>query len=428
MVNKLVQLWKAKDIRNDILFVFFVLLIFRLIAHIPVPGIDASGIREFLAGNQLAGLINLFTGGGLETFSIVMLGVGPYITSSIIFQLLTMVVPRLEELSKEGEYGRQKINQWTRLLTVPLAALQAYGTLVFLGSKGGQAGSLLGSMTPVQIVTAILSITAGSIFLMWLGELISERKVGNGISLLIFAGIVSQLPRAVMQIISDYKVDPSVLTSYVIFVIVAIIVIAGVIYITEGQRNIPVSYARLTRGNKMYGGNQTHLPLRVNQAGVIPIIFAISIIIFPSFIAQFLVHADSAFIANIANWVINTFQNGLFYGIVYFILVVGFTYFYTAIIFHPDQVAENLQKQGGFIPGIRPGTETRDYLSNVTNRIVLFGALFLGAIAVFPLMIKGASNINLVIGGTSLLIVVSVVVETVKQINSQLIMRDYEGF
>ncbi|KKT34858.1 MAG: Protein translocase subunit SecY [Parcubacteria group bacterium GW2011_GWA2_44_12] len=426
--NKLSQIWKARDIRNDIIFVFLMLLIFRLVAHIPVPGIDSSAVKEFLRGNQFTGLLNIFTGGGLETFSVVMLGVGPYITSSIIFQLLTMIVPRLEDLSKEGEYGRQKINQWTRLLTLPLAALQAYGTLVFLGRNSGGAAGFLSSISLFQLLTAIISITAGSLFLMWLGELISERKVGNGISLLIFAGIISSIPRSIAQALADYNVDHSVLTSYIIFLVLALIIIAAVIYITEGQRNIPVSYARLTHGSKTYGGNQTHLPLRINQAGVIPIIFAISLLLFPPLLAQFFSHARTQWIASASNFIITTFQNRLIYGILYFVLVFGFTYFYTAIIFHPEQVAENLQKQGGFIPGIRPGSETRDYLAKVTNRIVFTGAVFLGVIAVLPLLMQGSSNLNVVIGGTSLLIVVSVVIETIKQINSQLIMREYEGF
>lgn len=432
MLIKFKQLYKAKDLRRNILFVLAMLFIFRLAAHIPVPGVSIEGLKDFLGGNQILGLLNIFTGGGLENFSIVMLGVGPYITASIIFQLLTMIIPKLEEISKEGEAGQQKINKWTRYLTIPMACLQAYGTIVFLSQKTGstaQAGgsTLLAGLSPVQIITAVISVTAGSVFLMWLGEIISEKKVGNGISLLIFAGIIARLPQAVIQAWSDFQVDPGALTSYIIFIVIALITIAAVVFITEGQRNIPVSYARRIRGNRMYGGTDTHLPLRVNQAGVIPIIFAISIILFPPLIAQFFVSAKTAFIAGISQFTIDLFQNQIFYGICYFLLVVGFTYFYTAIIFHPQQIADNLQKQGGFIPGIRPGKETMTYLNNTMTRIVFAGALFLGIIAVLPVLMKNYGGVSLVVGGTSLLIVVSVVIETVKQIDSQLMMREYEA-
>lgn len=427
MLNKLRQLYKARDLRNDILFVFAIILIFRLISHIPVPGVSAEGLKNFLQGNQLLGMLNIFTGGGLQNFSIVMLGLGPYITASIIFQLLTMIVPRLEELSKEGEQGMQKINQWTRMVAVPLAILQAYATLIFLSKNSSAGQSIISSFTPMQLVTAIISITGGSIFLMWLGELISERKVGNGISILIFAGIISALPQTVVQGWFDFTTDPGAFTKYLIFIIVALVTIAAVVIITEGQRNIPVSYARRLRGGRQYGGAETHLPLRVNQAGVIPIIFAISILLFPPLLAQFFAGAKTAFVATAANFTINIFQQPVFRGVLYFLLVVIFTYFYTAIIFHPDQIAENLQKQGGFVPGIRPGRETAVYLGRVMNRIILAGALFLGLIAILPTLLQKAGGFNLVIGGTSLLIVVAVVIETVKQIESQLVMRDYEG-
>ncbi len=422
MFDKFEQIWKAKDLRNNILFVLGMLVVFRFAAHIPIPGVNAVAMKNLFASNQILGLMNLFSGGGMENFSIVMMGVAPYITSSIIFQLLGMIVPKIEEMQKE-EDGRQKINMWTRWLTVPLAAMQAYGMITLL--RRSSAG-ILGVVAPFDFAVIIVTISAGTIFLMWIGELISEKKIGNGISLLIFAGIVSGLPQVVKQIIVTF--DQSQLFMLTGFVVIAIITVVGVVIINEGQRNIPVQYARQIRGNRTFGGTSTHLPLRVNMAGVIPIIFAISIVLFPSMIAQFLIHAKTAWVANAAAGTISLFNNQLFYGIVYFLLVFAFTYFYTEVIFHPTQIAENLQKQGGFIPGIRPGKTTSDYLSATTHKIILVGALFLGLIAVLPLLMRYFTGVQAFsVGGTSLLIVVSVVIETVKQIESQLTMREYDG-
>ena len=424
MIEKLTQIWKTKDLRNNILIVLGMLAIFRFLAHIPIPGVDLAALKKFFQSNQLFGLVNIFSGGTMENFSIVMLGVAPYITSSIIFQLLTMIIPKLEELSKEGEYGQKKINMYTRWLTVPLGGLQAFGMINILNQSSRQ---IFGALTPFRYVTMMLTITAGTILLMWIGELISERKIGNGISLLIFAGIVASLPKTVQQAILTF--DPSQIFNLIIFAVIAVVTIAAVVIITEGQRNIPVSYARQVRGMKMYGGVNTHLPLRVNMAGVIPIIFAISLILFPPMIARFFVAAKSAWIAAAAQWTVDIFQNTLIYGMMYFVLVVAFTYFYTAVIFHPDKIADNLQKQGGFVPGIRPGRPTAEYLQYVTRRIILAGALFLGIIAILPLVVQSfTGGGSLVIGGTSLLIVVSVVIETVKQVESQMTMREYEGY
>ncbi len=422
MLNKLIQIWKAKDLRNNILFVLGMLVIFRFAAHIPVPGVNAAALKEIFANNQILGLMNIFSGGGMQNFSIVMMGVAPYITSSIIFQLLAMIVPKLEEMQKE-ESGRQKINMWTRWLTVPLAAMQSYGMIAILRNS---SYDLLGDIGHFDLFAIIVSITAGTIFLMWIGELISEKNIGNGISLLIFAGIVASLPQSIQQFLVTF--DNSQILVLIGFLAVALITVVGVVIINEGQRNIPVQYARQVRGNRMYGGTSTHLPLRVNMAGVIPIIFAISVVLFPPMIAQFFIHAKTAFIATAAEWVIAIFQNQLFYGVVYFLLVFAFTFFYTEVIFHPNQIAENLQKQGGFIPGIRPGKNTSEYLAYTTHKIILVGALFLGIIAVLPLILRAVTNMqSLVIGGTSLLIVVAVVIETVKQVESQLNMREYEG-
>lgn len=422
MWEKLRQIWDIKDIRNNILFVVGMLVVFRLLAHIPVPGVNVANLRDFFAGNQIMGLLNVFSGGTMENFSLIMLGVGPYITASIIFQLLAMIVPTLEEMSKEGESGQAKINMYTRWLTVPLAFANSYGMIKILSRS---ARPILSDLSPLRMLTIMIAITAGTMFLVWLGEIISEKKVGNGVSLLIFAGIVSSLPTGIRNAMVNYT--PSDFYTYVLFVGIALLTVVGVVFINEGQRNIPVSYAKQVRGNRVYGGSTTHLPLRVNMAGVIPIIFAISLILFPPMIAQFFVHSNSAAIAGGAVKIIQLFQGQLFYGIAYFVLVFGFTYFYTAVVFHPQKVAENLQKQGGFIPGIRPGKETESYLQSTVNRINLVGALFLGVIAVLPLLMQNTLGAQAMrIGGTSLLIVVSVAIETGKQIEAQLTMHEYD--
>jgi preprotein translocase subunit SecY len=422
MFERLIQIWKVKDIRNSILFILGMLVIFRLAAHIPIPGINVENLKQFFSTNQILGLLNLFSGGSMTNFSIVMLGVAPYITSSIIFQLLGMIIPKLEEMMKE-ESGRKKVNAWTRWMTVPLAFLQAYSMIILLRRS---PQPIVEDLNPFNLFMMIVTITAGTIFLMWIGELISERKMGNGISLIIFAGIISGIPKAIQQTLVNFSKDQ--IMTFVAFAVLAIVTVVGVVIISEAQRNIPVSYAKRVRGNRMYGGTNTHLPVRINQAGVIPIIFAISIILFPSMIAQFMVRAKTEFVVTMGHWILNVFQNNLVYGILYFLMVFGFTYFYTAVIFHPTQIADNLQKSGAFIPGIRPGEHTSQYLQNTISRITLTGALFLAIIAVLPLLVQhGLGMQSMVVGGTSILIVVSVVIETVKQIDSQLSMRDYEG-
>jgi len=424
--NRVQRIWTDIELRKKILFVLAMLVIFRLAAHIPIPGIDAAALRQYFAQNQVLGILNLFSGGGLENFSIVALGVGPYITASIIVQLLQMVIPSLEELSKEGEQGQRKMNQYMRYLTVPLSFLQSYGLITILKQSSSLGAQIVASFTLSTWVLTILTLTAGTLFLMWVGELISEKKIGNGVSLLIFAGIVASLPRAAQQIIATYT--SSQILPIAFLVVIAVLTVAAIVYITEAQRNIPVTYARQVRGSRTVGGAVTHLPMRVNQAGVIPIIFAISIVLFPPLIAQFFLRVESAALRNAAETVIRVFQNQIFYGVLYFLMVFGFTYFYTAVVFHPDKIAENLQKQGGFIPGIRPGKETATYLSQVSNRIMLAGALFLGVVAVMPVVLQSVFNSSsLVIGGTSVLIVVSVVIEMMQQINAQLVMRDYES-
>ncbi|MBU1136871.1 preprotein translocase subunit SecY [Patescibacteria group bacterium] len=423
-LEKITQIFKIADLRKKIIFVLLIFVVFRIAANIPVPGINTEQLKDFFANNQLFGLLNIFTGGAMSNLSIIMLGLGPYITATIIMQLLTMIFPQIEALYKEeGEAGKQKFNQYSRILTIPLAALQAYAMLTILGRQG-----ILGNLSASQWAISISVITAGALFLMWLGELISEKGVGNGVSLLIFAGIVSRVPLSIRELAAAY--DPSKITSYLAFFVLALIITASVVVITEGRRNIPVSYAKRVRGNKVYGGVSTYLPLNVNPAGVIPIIFALSIMLFPGMIASFLGTSDIPAISNAAQAIGRLFQNQWFYGVSYFILVVLFTYFYTAVTFDPKNIAENLQKMGGFVPGIRPGKPTSDFLYFILNRVLLFGAIFLGSVAVLPSIIQGATGITafeFAIGGTALLIVVSVALETVRQVSSQLTMRDYEG-
>jgi len=398
----------------------FILVVFRLVSNIPIPAIDASRLREFFAQNQFFGLISTFTGGSLAALSIGMLGLGPYITASIIMQLLTMIFPSLEQMYKyEGEMGRMRFNQYSRLLTVPLAALQGYGFLVLLYRQG-----VIGSLTMMEWVSAISVIIAGSVFLMWLGELITEKNLGNGASLLILAGIVARFPNSLKQTLFTY--DPSQLFTYVGFVIVSLAVIVGVVYITEAQRNIPINYARRIRGMKVYGGVSTYLPMRVNNAGVIPIIFALSILLFPGMIANFFAGSSNVILARIALFVNSFLQSHGWYSFFYFILVVLFTYFYTAVTFDPKSISENIQKQGGYIPGIRPGPMTAQFLNYLLNRVTLVGALFLGLIAILPNIVQSATGITaFTVGGTSILIVVSVALEVMKQVDAQLSMYEY---
>lgn len=423
MIEKIVRIFKVKELRNKILFILGLLIIFRLTANIPLPGVDTEQLKSFFDNNQLFGMINTFSGGGLSNISIVLLGVGPYITSSIIMQLLTMIFPTLEKLQKEeGEAGRQKFNMWTRWITVPLAGLQAFAMINLLKSQ-----NVIGALSVYDMATIIVVATAGTVFLMWLGELITEKGIGNGVSIIIFAGIVASLPGAFSNIAATF--DSTDLFGYILFFLVGLATIAGVVMVNEGQRNIPISYAKRIRGSKTFGGTSTHLPLRVNQAGVIPIIFAISIMLFPGLIANFFVNSDKEAVAQAARFVSQLFQNQLFYGSAYFAMVVLFTYFYTAVVFDPNKISENLQKQGGYVPGVRPGGTTADFLSRIINRITLSGSIFLGLIAVLPIVVQSFTGISaLSVGGTSILIAVSVVIELIKQIEGQLVMRDYEGF
>ncbi len=421
MIERVIEVFRVKDLRNKIFFILALLVVFRLMANVPLPGVDATRLESFFSNNQLLGMVNIFSGGGLSNISIVLLGLGPYITASIVMQLLQMIVPAIEKLSKEeGEAGRAKFNQITRYLTVPFALLQTYGMLTLLRSQG-----VIVVNGTLDILLMMVTATAGTVFLMWLGELITEKKVGNGVSILIFAGIVAALPSSLGRFFSEFQTTE--LFTYVLFIGVALLTIVGVVFMTEAQRNIPIAYAKGMRGGGRSG--TSHLPLRVNQAGVIPIIFAISIVLFPSVIAGALVGSSNATIAAMAQAVNAFFQNTLLYGLIYFALVMVFAYFYTAIIFDPKKIAENLQKQGGYVPGVRPGKQTEHYLHTIMNRITLAGATFLGIVAVMPLIVQEMTQIQaLTVGGTSILIAVSVVIDMIKQIQGQMVMRDYEKF
>ncbi len=416
------RIWKIKQLRNSLLFLVLCVSIFRVAAHITVPGIDAAGLDAFLNSNQFLGLLNMFSGGTLENFSVVALGIAPYITSSIIFQLLGMIFPQMEEMQKDQQ-GREKINRWTRWATAPLALVQSFALMQLIGQQGGQLGTGF-AIEGFALVSALVAMTAGTIFLMWLGELMTEKNVGNGISILILAGIVAGFPGFLQQVAATYT--QADLFNLILFLVITVVTILAVVIVNEGQRNIPIQYARGVRGTASRKV-QSHLPMRVNLGGMIPIIFAVSIIVFPALIAQFFVEAKTEVVQTVANFVIEAFANSWFYGVVYFLLVFGFTYFYATVVFRPDQVAENLQKQGGFIPGVRPGAPTEDYLGWLRNRILFGGASFLAIIAILPVVVQGITGSpNLIVGGASILIVVAVVIDMVKQVESQITMRNYE--
>jgi preprotein translocase subunit SecY len=423
MFSALLEAFRTPDLRNKILFTLGMLLVFRFLAHVPLPGVDQTQLQNVIAGSQLLNLLDLFSGGGLARLSVVALGVNPYINASIIMTLLNQTIPALEALSKEGEYGRNRINQYTRVLTVPLALLQGIGVAVFMQRSG-----VLPEFGPSNLtltLTILASLVAGTLILMWLGELISERGIGNGISFIIFAGIVGRLPTTVSQTLEVQ----SNLFALLAIALIGVFVIGAIIFIQEGQRRIPVQYAKRVRGTRMYSGGSTFIPLRVNSAGVIPIIFAISILLLPSQVAQYFTNSDTDWLKNVSTAIVAAFQNPLVYNSLYFLLVVVFTFFYTAFTFIPNDVAENIKRYGGFIPGIRPGRPTAEFLQRVVTRITIAGALFLGIVAVMPTLIGDITGVQtLRLGGTSILIVVGVVVETMKQLEAQLLQRSYEGF
>ena len=423
MFSKFKNIFSIPDLRRKILFILAMLVVFRFAANIPLPSVDVSRLKELFEGNQLVGMLNMFSGGGLSNISIVLLGLGPYITSSIIMQLLTMIVPSIDQMYKEeGEAGRAKFNMITRIGTVPLAIVQTFAMITLLKSQG-----IITGLNTYNTVVLIITATAGTIFLMWLGELITEKKLGNGVSIMIFAGIVASVPNKISRLIDTY--DPSMLFTYISFLVIIVITILGVVFVSEGQRIIPISYASRRKGIiGQTGVGSSHLPIKVNQAGVIPIIFAVSLVTMPTVLGQYMVGQSNERIHEIGSTILTLFQNNWFYGGLYFFLVVLFTYFYTAVVFDPEKVAKNLQSQGGYIQGYRPGRETEEYLGKISTRLTLAGAIFLGLIAVLPIIVQsivGGSNL-ITVGGTSILIVVSVVIEMVKQIDSQLVMHNYD--
>lgn len=418
-MNRFYKIFSIKDLRSKVIFVFIVLVFSRFLSTIPIPGVDLNTLASFFNNNQFFGVFSSFTGGSLSNFSIAMLGVGPYITASIVMQLLTMVWPKLEQMYKyEGEAGRLKFNQISRVLTLAFAWLQGFALITVLQRQG-----VVPDFSTLDMLMALLVISTGSVILMWLGELITEKNIGNGVSLLIFAGIVSDMPQALRN--SLFSFQTSDIFSYVAYVVIAVLVIAGVVFLTEAQRNIPVTYARRLRGRVM-SNVSTYIPLRVNNAGVMPIIFAISILLFPSVIANYFVLSNIELVSTIARFINTSLQNQLIYSLLFFALVVVFTFFYTAVSFDPKSVSENIQKQGGYIPGIRPGPSTESFLSSILFKVTFVGAIFLGLIAIIPQASQNLTGITtLTIGGTSILIVVGVVIEMLKAIEAQISMHEY---
>ncbi len=429
MIDVIKKAFHIPDVRKKIFVTFAILALYRFLVHIPVPNVDLNAIKTIFEQNQLFNVINLFSGGGLSQVSIISLGVGPYITASIIMQLLTMVVPQLEELSKEGQYGREKINQYTQFLTLPLAIIQSYG-LYFIFSKQ-QVGnlSIMGNMGPFDILMMVTIMTGGAFLLMWIANLITDYGVGNGVSIIIFAGILARIPSSLSNI-TLVGADAAQMFNILVFVAISLVVIAGVVYVNEAYRKIEIQYSARVSGSKTTGGGSSYIPVKINQAGVIPIIFAVSIVLLPSFFAGYLQQTSSQQLQDFGLWLSMNFTPGKpFYTVLYFFLVFIFTYFYTAVTFNPEKIADDVRRSGGFIPGVRPGKSTENYLSYIITRLTFAGGIFLGAIAVLPLVVQNFTGItSLAIGGTGLLIVVSVVLETVKQIEAQVITREYETF
>jgi len=409
--------------RKKILIVLLLFLVFRFFAHIPVLGVNVVQLKSLFAQNQFLGLLDIFSGGTLSNFSVLAVGLNPYIYASIVLQLLTIVYPKFEALSKEGEYGRQKINQYTRYITIPLGIMQAFGMYALLRNQ-----NIISDLSPLGLVSFILTMTAGTMLVMWIGELISEQGIGNGISLLIFAGIVGRLPVVALQTVSTINTQD--ILNMGIFVVITVAVVAAIVAVSETVRKIPIYYAKRVRGAKTFGGQSTHLPIKLNQAGVIPIIFAVSVVLIPSLLANFLLTVKNPFLAGMGQFFASNFSpESVLYNAVYFILVVGFTYFYTAIIFNPEKISEEIQKYGGFIPGIRPGKQTAHYLNFIITRITLAGALFLGLIAILPSIIPLLTGTQtFLVQGTSMLIVVVVIIETVKILETHMVTRSYERY
>ena len=429
MLQAVSNAFKLPDLRRKILFTLVVLVIYRLAAHVPVPGVDPEALRQVFQQNQLLGLLDMFSGGAMSNFSVMAMGVYPFITAQIVLQLLQPVIPALEQLGKEGEAGRQKLNMYTHLAAIPLAALQGLAQASFLAQSGGAAGPVIRNFgfragTWLPTLATIATLTCGTMFAIWLGELIDEQGIGNGLSIIIFGGIVAGIPQRLGQL---WVANP---WAILVFLIITVATMLGIVVVQEGQRRIPVQYAKRVRGTKVYGGQSTHIPLQVNSAGMIPLIFAVAIVMLPGVVASYFVNAEVEAVRNVSLWVSRAFDsNGPFYWVLYFLLVVGFTYFYTDMIFHQQDLPDTLRRQGGFIPGIRPGARTAEYLFGVLRRITVVGALFLGIVAIFPFLVRPLVGTGqMLVTSTGLLIVVGVVLDTMKQLEAQLLMRHYEGF
>jgi preprotein translocase subunit SecY len=423
ILNAIKSVYKVEELRRRFLVTALILAVYRFLVHVPVPGVNVTQLQSLFASNQLLGLLDIFSGGTLANFSIMALGLGPYINASIIFQLLTMVIPSLEAMQKEGEAGREKINQYTRLATVPLAIIQSFGVLALLRSQG-----LIATNSVLEVIAVIATMLAGTMVLMWLGDNITEYGIGNGISMIIFAGIVARMPVSIFQTVSVSQV--SQFANVFIVIGMAVAVIAAVVVMNEAIRKVPIHYAKRVRGSRIQGGQNTHLPLRLNQAGVIPIIFAVSLVLIPSLLGRFLTSVANPTLQSIGVTLTSWFDpSSVVYNLIYFLLVVVFTYFYTAVVFDPEKIADEIKKNGGFVPGIRPGKATSSYLSYIITRITLVGAVFLGLIAILPSIMQGVTGLtSLTIGGTGILIVVSVILETSKQVDAMLVMRNYDSF
>ncbi len=423
VIDKIKTLFRDPELKRKTLFTLFIFLVFRVFAFLPVPAINLPKLQALFAQNQFLSLLDIFSGGTLINFSVMALGLNPYINASIVIQLLTAIFPKLEQLSKEGEYGRYKINQYTRFLTAPLTIVQAIGIFVLLKNQ-----KIVGTLSPLEFFSFVLTMMAGTFILVWFGELISEFGLGNGISLLIFAGIVGRIPVVFSRTLS--VVNQELVFNVVIFLVLAVFVIASIVFINEAVRKIPVYYAKRIRGNRVYQGATNYLPLKLNQAGVIPIIFAVSFVLMPQLLGNFLVYVKNPVVAKTASFIVKLFNpSGFFYNFFYFILVMGFTYFYTVIVFNPQKISEEIQKHGGFVPGIRPGIATKQYLEKVLYRLTSVGAVFLGMVAILPAIVSKITGISgLVIGGTGILIVVSVILETFKMVEAQLVMKSYDKF
>jgi len=431
MFKYISQIWQAKDLRQKILFTLFAVVIYRLLAHITIPNVNLEALQAVFDKNKILGAFSLLTGGSARNFSVVLMGLSPYINAVIIMQLLQVIVPKLEQLSKEGEQGRQKTTSYTRWLTFPLAFLQSYGMILLINSQASVP--IIDDIgNPMVILPIMLTVSTGTIVLMWLGELITEKGISNGVSILIFAGIIAGLPGIAGQTLALASQDTSKLIPFIGGILITIILTVIIIMITEGQRRIPITYAGHSQSAR---GEQANLPIRINQAGMIPIIFAVSMITFPGVVAQFMANGESAWVISLGEWIQTAFMVGApLYLVTYFFLIIGFTYFYVSITFNPEQIAENIQKRGGFIPGIRPGKQTAEYLANVSSRLNLFGGVFLALIAISPIVIQQifsgttGGSVPMLISGAGMIIVVGVVLELIRQVNAQLIMHNYEKF